>query len=105
MEAIPNVASVTYVSRGEAMDNFQAEHPDNLLLSGLHDEVLRARFRIHVTDIEQMAATSTQVEGTEGFTATREKEPIISRQHTIIHTAAKDIKPWVKMLLKPSAMK
>ena len=39
------------------------------------------------------------------FTATREKEPIISRQHTIIHTAAKDIKPWVKMLLKPSAMK
>ncbi len=67
VEATPNVASVTYVSRGEAMDNFQAEHPDNLLLSGLPDEVLRARFRIHVTDIEQMAATSTQVEGTEGI--------------------------------------
>ena len=36
------------------------------------------------------------------FTATREKEPMIRRQATIMHTAAKDIKPWVKMEWKPS---
>ena len=36
------------------------------------------------------------------FTASRVKEPMISRQATIMHTAAKDMKPWVKMEWKPS---
>ena len=39
------------------------------------------------------------------LTATRVKEPMMSRQQIIIQTAAKDIKPWVKMLWKPSEMK
>ena len=39
------------------------------------------------------------------FTATRVKEPMMSRQQTIMHTAAKDMKPWVKMLWKPSQKK
>ena len=39
------------------------------------------------------------------FTATRVKEPMMSRQQIIIQTAAKDIKPWVKMLWKPSERK
>ena len=41
----------------------------------------------------------------EAFTATRVKEPMMSRQQTIMHTAAKDMKPWVKMLCKPSLKK
>jgi hypothetical protein len=36
------------------------------------------------------------------FTARREKEPMIKRHATVIHTEAKDINPWVKMEWKPS---
>ena len=67
VEAIPNVSTVTYVSRAEAMAAYKADHPDNELLDGLPDDVLRARFRIHVVDIEQMAETSRRVEATRGI--------------------------------------
>ena len=36
------------------------------------------------------------------FTATRVKVPIISRQATVMPMAAKDMKPWLNILLSPS---
>jgi len=67
VSAIPNVSTVIYVSRAEAMATYKSDHPDNELLEGLPDDVLRARFRIHVVDIEQMAETVSKVENTRGI--------------------------------------
>ena len=87
VEAIPNVATVTYVSRAEAMAAYKSNHPDNELLEGLPDEVLRARFRIHVVDIEQMADTVSKVEATRGIGGIR-AELEIARGFVVIRDIA-----------------
>ena len=67
IEAVPNVGQVTFVTRAEALDDFRAGREDNPLLADLPDEVLRDRFEIHVDDIEQLQATSEQVDGITGI--------------------------------------
>lgn len=61
LEAIPNVAQVTFVTRAEALDEFKAGREENPLLDDLPATVLRDRYRIHVDDIEQLKETSDQV--------------------------------------------
>ena len=56
ISAVENVADITFVTRDEAMEDFMQER-DEALFSDLPSEVLRHRYRIHVTDIEQMATT------------------------------------------------
>lgn len=70
IEAIPNVAEVTFVSRDEALDDFRAGREENPLLSDLDGSVLRDRYRIHVDDIEQLEQTVKQVEQVEGIADT-----------------------------------
>ena len=62
IEAVPNVSQVTFVTRAEALEDFKAGREQNDLMDSLPPEVLRDRFEIHVKDIEQMAATVSQVE-------------------------------------------
>lgn len=71
IEAVPNVAQVTFVTRAQAMDDWRAGREDNELLASLPDEVLRDRFEIHVKDIEQMESAVKQVEGITGVVKTR----------------------------------
>ena len=67
LEAIPNVAQVTFVTRAEALDEFKAGREENPLLDDLPATVLRDRYRIHVDDIEQLKETSDQVAQVEGI--------------------------------------
>ena len=71
IEAVPNVSTVTFVTKAEAMDDYRAGREDNPLLADLPDSVLRDRFEIHVNDIEQMQATVEQVQGISGVANTR----------------------------------
>ncbi len=66
VEAVPNVSKVTFVTKGEALKDFKAGRESNHLLDDLPSEVLRDRFRIHVTDIEQLKQTSDAVEQVAG---------------------------------------
>jgi len=66
VEAVPNVSKVTFVTKGEALEDFKAGRESNHLLDDLPSEVLRDRFRIHVTDIEQLKQTSDAVEQVAG---------------------------------------
>lgn len=67
IEAIPNVAEVTFVTRAQALEDWKEGREENALLDSLQPEVLRDRFQIHVEDIEQLQETSDavkeQVEG------------------------------------------
>ena len=62
LESTYNVASVEFVTRVEAMEDFLSGREENELLESLPPEVLRDRYQIRVTDIEQMEKTVTEVE-------------------------------------------
>ena len=67
LESIDNVASVIFVTREEALEQFLQGREDNELLRSLPASVLRDRFRIHVDDIQHMEQTVHAVEQTEGI--------------------------------------
>lgn len=71
IEAIPNVASATFVSREEAMAEFMKGREDVELFQELPPEVLRDRFRIHVTNLAQMDQTVQQVKQVQGVAGVR----------------------------------
>ncbi|MDY3015073.1 MAG: permease-like cell division protein FtsX [Evtepia sp.] len=67
LESIPNVSSATFVSKAEAMEEFRGELDNDGLLDGLPDDTFRDRYRIHVEDIQSMAATVNQVREVSGI--------------------------------------
>lgn len=67
IEAIPNVASVTFVSRAEALASFQQERQDQAIFQDLQPSALRDRYRIHVDDIQQLEATVALVKNVDGI--------------------------------------
>ena len=72
LEAVPNVAQVTFVTRHEAKEDFlEGRETNELLNMDLPDEVLRDRYRIHVNDIEKMGDTVKAVEQVTGVAKVR----------------------------------
>ena len=65
IEAIDNVASAQFVSRGEAMDNFMSKY-DSALMEGIDEEVFRHRFIVHLNDIAYMSQTKGDLEAIRG---------------------------------------
>lgn len=70
LKEISNIASVTFVTRAQAMEDFLQGREENPLLKSLPSSVLRDRFRIRVHDIEEMSATVSQVESVTGIAKT-----------------------------------
>lgn len=66
IEAVDNVASVTFVTREEAKDTYLEGHEDEGLYADLPDEVFRDRFSIHVVDLELFSQTVDVVESLPG---------------------------------------
>ena len=52
LEAVDNVASVTFISREEAMQSFISEHPDEEYFQDLDPNILRDRFAIKVKELK-----------------------------------------------------
>ena len=65
IEAIDNISTVEFVTRGEAFDNFMENYSSDLS-EGLDTQVLRDRYVIHLTDIARMAETKSALESIEG---------------------------------------
>ena len=57
LTVLDNVASATFVTREQALEDFLQGREENELLSNLPASVLRDRYRIHVEDIEDMSET------------------------------------------------
>ena len=66
VQSIPNVASVEYVTREEAMENFMGNY-DSTLMEGVDSSVFRNRFVIKLDDIAQMSATKQALESVDGI--------------------------------------
>ena len=69
LEAVPNVASVEFISKETAKEDYVEEYAsgeDADLFLELPDEVFRDRYSIKVRDIEQFSATVAAVEAVPG---------------------------------------
>ncbi|MBR5534220.1 MAG: permease-like cell division protein FtsX [Ruminiclostridium sp.] len=71
LASIPNVASATYISKEEALKNFQEEQGNSALFQDIPATSLRDRYSIHVEDIELMEQTVAEVEAITGIAETR----------------------------------
>ena len=65
IEAVDNVASAQFVSRGEAMDSFMSKY-DASLMEGIDEDVFRHRFVVRLNDIAYMSQTKTELEAIRG---------------------------------------
>jgi len=67
IEALPNVASATFVTREEALEIFVGQQGDNELYQDLPETVLEHRYQIKVTNIELVEQTVERVRNVEGI--------------------------------------
>ena len=65
IEAVPNVADAHFMSRAEAMENFQEDY-DPELFDSLDESVFRHRYIIQLTDISLMSQTEADLENVDG---------------------------------------
>ena len=63
---VPNVASVSFVTREEAKDTYLDDYEDVGLYADIPDEVFRDRFSIHVVDLNQFDQTVEAVRALSG---------------------------------------
>ncbi|MDY3985919.1 permease-like cell division protein FtsX [Dysosmobacter sp.] len=87
LEAIPNVASATYISKEEAMEAFTAQYPDEALFQDLDPEILRDRYAIKITNLEQIRQTKEAVEGVAGIARVNAYEEIAGGFITVRNVA------------------
>lgn len=66
LEALDNVASVEFVSRSEAREDFMEKYDDSLM-EGIDDEVFRHRFVVQLVDLSLMDDTRAEIEGVDGI--------------------------------------
>ena len=62
LEAIPNVASATFITKEEALESFTADYPEEALFQNLDPEILRDRYAIRVVELELQGSTVTAIE-------------------------------------------
>lgn len=65
IEAVPNVADAQFMSRAEAMENFQEDY-DPELFDSLDESAFRHRYIIQLTDISLMSQTEADLENVDG---------------------------------------
>ncbi len=87
LEAIPNVASATYISKEQAMENFVAQYPDEDMFQDLDPEILRDRYAIKIADLEQIRQTKETVEGIPGIARVNAYEEIAGGFITVRNVA------------------
>lgn len=94
LEKLDNVASVTFITKEEAMETYVEEYgEEQALFQDLDAEIFRDRFSIRITELEQMSETAEAVSNVTGIAKVRADEDLskgfltISRVATIVCVA------------------
>ena len=87
LEGIPNVASVTYISKEQATEDFAADYPDEELFQDLDPEIFQDRYAIKVVDLAQQSQTLERVEAVDGITDVNAHEEIAGGFLTVRNVA------------------
>ncbi len=64
--AVPNVTSVEFITRQEAMDDFAEQYPEKVF-EGIEASTFRDRFAVHLDDLSLTAETSQALREIEGI--------------------------------------
>ena len=67
IEKVSNVREVKFITREEAMEAFQKEHPDEDLYKNLDPMIFRDRYAIRVESLQQLRETKADVENVKGI--------------------------------------
>lgn len=87
VEAVPNVASVTFTSKEDAKAAYLQGHENDGLYASLPDTVFRDRFAVYVSDLEQFSQTVQEVSELPGV-ADYYAEPEIADGFVMIRNVA-----------------
>ena len=87
LETLPNVASVTFISKEEAMDSFQEDYADEEIFQDLDPEILEDRYAIKVVDLEKQSQTVEAVQQVEGIVDVNAYEEIAGGFITVRNVA------------------
>lgn len=87
LEAIPNVESAVFISRQQAMESFLEDYPDEEMFQDLDPEILRDRYSLKITDLEQISRTKTAVESVSGIAKVNASEAVADGFITIRNVA------------------
>ena len=87
LEAVPNVASATYISKQQATEDFAARYPDEELFQGLDPEIFRDRYAIKVADLERQGETVEQIQSIPGIAKISAHEEIAGGFVTVRNVA------------------
>jgi cell division transport system permease protein len=67
IEAQPNVASATFITKEEAMKEFQEKYADETVFQDLDPEILRDRYAVKTVDIQLTGETKAALKEVEGI--------------------------------------
>ena len=67
LEAVDNVASATFITKEQAMEDFIAKYPDEDYFQDLDPSILRDRYAIKVKDLTRQSQTVTQIKAVTGI--------------------------------------
>ena len=87
LEKVPNVASATYISKEEAMEEFKAQYPDEEMFQDLDPAILRDRFAIRMVDLKLQSQTVEKVKEVEGIAEVNAFEEIAGGFVTVRNVA------------------
>ena len=87
LEAVPNVASATYISKRQATEDFAAKYPDEELFQGLDPEIFRGRYAIKVAELERQGETVEQIQSIPGIAKISAHEEIAGGFVTVRNVA------------------
>ena len=78
LEKLDNVASATYISKEQAMEDFSANYPEEELFQDLDPEILRDSYSIKVKDLELQGQTVREIDDVPGIAKVKAYEEVAS---------------------------
>ena len=87
LEALYNVAEVTFISKEEATASFEEQYEDEAVLQDLDPEIFEDRYAIKVQDLSKQSQTVKQVEAVEGISDVNAHEEIAGGFVTVRNVA------------------
>ena len=87
LEAVDNVASVTFISKEEATESFEKQYEDEAVLQDLDPEIFEDRYAIKVKDLNRQSETVRQVGEIEGISDVNAHEEIAGGFVTVRNVA------------------
>lgn len=101
IEAVPNVASVTFTTREAAKQNYADKYADDKnaqLYTELPDEVFRDRYAVHVLDLSRLSETIDAVESIEGIQG-HQAAPEVAEGFVLVRNVATAVAMILAVLL------